>query len=55
MSLARDLYGEGYHMCCICFEIREDDDPAWAKDKEGVTWDTCTGDCARQAGIEEME
>lgn len=49
MTLATDLYGPGHVMCCICFEVREDSSFEWHVDSEGVIWDVCRGDCARQA------
>lgn len=39
--------------CCICFEGLTTETAA--VDKYGAKWDTCKGECARQAGIEEQE
>lgn len=40
-------------MCEICFEGLTVD--TCAVDANGQRWDVCTGDCARQAGIQEEE
>jgi hypothetical protein len=35
--------------CCICATVLTPEQ--CAVDEEGVKWDTCKGDCARDAGI----
>lgn len=37
--------------CCICFERLTRD--TCAVDEDGVRWDVCVGQCAREAGIKE--
>lgn len=39
-------------MCDVCFTGLTPDQ--CAVDTDGVRWDICTGDCARQAGIIEV-
>lgn len=35
--------------CCICFSPLEPDE--CAVDTDGVKWDVCKGECAREAGV----
>lgn len=39
-------------MCCICFEGLTE--LTCAIDTDGVKWDTCKGQCAKNAGIDEF-
>lgn len=38
-------------MCCVCFEGLTPE--TCAVDSEGVKWDVCPGQCAKDTGLEE--
>jgi hypothetical protein len=46
------MRGDGWVRCCICGELHERPYPNLARDAAGDLWDACSGDCARDAGIE---
>jgi hypothetical protein len=45
------MRGEGWIRCTICGELHVDPFDGLAVDANGVKWDVCIGDCARDAGI----
>lgn len=49
------MHGDGWQRCCICFELHEAPFDGLAVDQGGARWDVCKSDCAREAGIVEVE
>lgn len=39
--------------CCVCMKGLKSEE--CAVDKDGVRWDVCKGECAREAGVEEVD
>jgi len=48
------MRGDGWVRCCICGELHVRPFDGLARDSSGK-WDVCSGQCAREAGIEELE
>jgi len=44
--------GDGWVMCCICFEIHSEPFDQLVVDSDGVKWDVCVGKCAEDAGVQ---
>ncbi len=46
------MSGEGWVRCCICGQLHTEPYDGLAIDTNGIRWDVCGGQCAREAGLE---
>jgi hypothetical protein len=49
------MHGDGWQRCCICFDVHEAPYPNLHRDADGALWDVCAGNCAREAGMTDVE
>jgi hypothetical protein len=47
------MRGDGWMRCCICGQLHVRPFDGLARDMSGY-WDVCSGQCAVEAGIEEL-
>jgi hypothetical protein len=45
------MRGNNWVRCCMCGELHTEPFDNLAKDKNGVYWDICKGQCALESGI----